>query len=364
MTRDTIFQENLKFAQEYSENMGTIMAQALDGPVIHRSPEGELFSDYDLKTKTVAFEFKAERTYPKTLYIERMSGGKPSGIVTTKADVWFHRGVDGKFYVARVDTIRSFIKAHPKLRVAGRFNNNQTLELQREEGYIIETSRWKEIEGATIITECHWETCAGYLEKDGYWKWELFGLLFELNGKEYWHPLVFSGYLPTAAEYAAIVDNADPSTRWLYRHENGSAIAVVDNYSTDPYTRATQQFFERNMYTSEVKKGGVYIVDMNVLVYKQASPASLIVTLKTSIPPRNHVVNGLPTAKLARENKMKLLKQSLVRWAPAQAAKLRQQIAARKELRDREFEKYNAENPLSPGELQQVQDAMKEFDTP
>lgn len=345
---------------ENVEDRVAVMAQAKGLPLTSR-PVGK-FLPYDLLMGECAIEVKGEFTYPDGLYIEVMQTGKASGIETTEANVWMHLGLDKLFYVASVASLRAFIELNKATLKTVKWHsqkvkdNGTATDENANRGYIIPTNRWKEIKGSRVITQMHWSEQGGKLEagKDGIstHTWKLFGLHLVDKGLAYWFPLVFRGYLPTQAEFTAMI------TPWAATH---SPIGFVLDKKTEkevmvwsdatpnvpsPDELATQNFFKRNVYVSDVRLGRVSIVDQNVLGNEKRSPEELIQHLKAIIPSEDDAVNGWSAPDRAKFAKLRNIENVWPVYARAdekRRADARLKAHAAKEL---ELEAFNRANPL------------------
>ena len=83
-----MFQEDLKLGKKY-EN---IAIEMLGAGTVETCPENKVFSDWDFKHNTIAYEVKSDRRAYKTgnLVFEYEHSGVPSGISKTKADIWMY----------------------------------------------------------------------------------------------------------------------------------------------------------------------------------------------------------------------------------------------------------------------------------
>jgi hypothetical protein len=314
---------------ENVEDRVALMAQAKGLPLTSR-PVGK-FSPYDLLMGECAIEVKGEFTYPDGLYIEFMQTGKASGIETTEANVWMHLGLDKLFYVASVASLRAFIELNKATLKTKKWWATWVKEkgIQCDEnanrGYIIPTNRWKEIKGSRVITQMHWsiQSCKLEIDKDGMPTptWDLFGLHLVDKGLAYWFPLVFRGYLPTSPEYTAMM------TPW------GSEKPTPDEL-------ATQNFFRRNVYVSDVRKGRVSIVDQNVLGNEKRSPEELIQHLKAIVPHEDDDVNGWTATERAKFAKLRDIKSV---WPVSARADAQRQADARMETDGVKEQKFSAQ---------------------
>lgn len=82
------FTRDLAFGRKYED-----IALTLSGEMLVNRPEG-VFKEWDFQTDKATYEVKSDRqAYKygmKTMFIEYECRGKPSGIATTTADVWFY----------------------------------------------------------------------------------------------------------------------------------------------------------------------------------------------------------------------------------------------------------------------------------
>jgi hypothetical protein len=78
------FRGDLEFGRQYER----LWAEQLKGDV-EFAPSG-VFKDWDVRTDEASYEVKADRLVCKygNFFIEHECSGKPSGIMTTKADYW------------------------------------------------------------------------------------------------------------------------------------------------------------------------------------------------------------------------------------------------------------------------------------